>query len=352
MARYDEVYSTSLKIISKKLKWPAVLGIQTGHVLNMTVSRRELVRQDKVSRSFDEIYGTNTAGRAPVETLQIESANKEHGNPYDPVPVSVFTKLLDDIKVKHEDYVFLDLGSGKGRTLLLASNYRFKKIIGVEYSQPLHTVALENIAQYRSERRRCFNVELVHIDATEYAIPSEPTVCFLYNPFDENIMRAVLTKFRESLVRCPRDMRFIYYVPLHVHLFDELGFSRDQLLLHEPTVEDVQEAMRDLSAFYDNLGDGHAAHGKLRAAQACYQASFAVREHQAKSDPGNAELQRDLSLSYAHLAYAHLLNTSQSTEARDALAAGRDILAGLVAQFPDGAQLQEDLGGSISKSRR
>ena len=309
----------------------------------MTVSRRELVRRNKVSRTFDEIYGTNTAGRVAVENLRIESPNSKHGNPYDPVPVSLFTKLLENVNVRHEDYIFLDLGSGKGRTLLLASNYPFRKIIGVEYSQPLHAVALQNIVQYHSDHRRCFNVESVHIDATEYEIPLEPTICFFYNPFDETIMRAVLAKFRESLERCPRDIKFIYYVPQCVHLFDELGFSRDQLLVHEPTVADVQEAMRDLSAFYDNLGDVQVAQGKLQAAQACYQASFAVREHQAKSDPGNGELQYDLSLSYAHLAYCHLLSASQSTEARDALAAGREIMARLVAQFPDHALWERDL---------
>ena len=310
----------------------------------MTISRRELVRRNKVSRTFDEIYGTNTAGRVAVENLQIDSPNSKHGNPYDPVPVSLFSKLIENVKVRHEDYVFLDLGSGKGRTLLLASNYPFRKIIGVEYSQPLHAVALQNIAQYRSDHRRCFNVELLHIDATEYEIPLEPTVCFFYNPFDETIMRAVLTNFRESLERRPRDIKFIYYVPQCVHLFDELGFSRDQLLLHQPTVTDVQEAMRDLSAFYDNLGDVQVAQGKLRAAQACYQASFAVREHQAKSDPGKGELQYDLSLSYTHLAYAHLLSARQSTKARDALAAGREIMARLVAQFPEHAQWRRDLG--------
>jgi SAM-dependent methyltransferase len=309
----------------------------------MTVSRRELVRQDKTSRSFDEIYGTNTAGRITVENLQIESANRKHGNPFDPVPVSLFTRLLDSVKVRHEDYVFLDLGSGKGRALLLASNYPFKQVIGVEYSQPLHAVALQNIVQYRSDHRRCFNVASVHIDATEYEIPLEPTICFFYNPFDETIMRAILTNFRKSLERCPRDIKFIYYVPQCVHLFDELGFSRDQLLLHEPTAVDVQEAMRDLSAFYDNLGDVQVARGKLRAAQACYQASFTVREHQAKSASGNAELQYDLSLSYAHLAYSHLLMANQSTEARDALAAGREIIARLVAQFPDQARWKQDL---------
>lgn len=103
------------------------------------------------------------------------------------------------------------------------------------------------------------------------------------------------------------------------------------------------EVGRTVRPFYDNLADQQVAQGRLQAAQACYQASFAVREHQAKSDPGNGELQYDLSLSYAHLAYSYLLSASQSTEARDALAAGREIMARLVAQFPDHALWDRDL---------
>ena len=209
---------------------------------------RKSAKKYKIPRSFDEIYGTDTAGCITVENLQIESANRRYGHPYEPMPIRSFQKLLKTVKVRHDDYVFLDLGSGKGRTLLLASHYSFKKVIGVEYALDLHTVALKNIAQYRSHRRRCFNVESVHIDATKYAIPLEPTICFFFNPFNEKIMRTVLTKFRKSLDRYPRDVKFISYIPRNVHLFDELGFSRSQLLLQEATVHDFREAAVDRAA--------------------------------------------------------------------------------------------------------
>jgi SAM-dependent methyltransferase len=208
----------------------------------------KVARKSRVFRSFDEIYGTDTAGSITVENLQIESANKRHGSPYEPMPIRTFKKLLKIVKVRHDDYVFLDIGSGKGRTLLLASNYSFKKVIGVEYALDLHLAALKNIDQYRSHRQRCFNVESVHIDAAEFEIPLEPTICFFFNPFDEKIMRTVLTKFKKSIERHPRDVRFISYIPRHVHLFDELSFSGDQLLLQEATLRDIKDSASDRAA--------------------------------------------------------------------------------------------------------
>jgi SAM-dependent methyltransferase len=210
----------------------------------MAISTCGLARTHKSYRSFDEFYGTDTTYVA-VENLQIDSANKEHGHPYEPMPMRLFEKLLKRMKVRYEDYVFLDLGSGKGRTLLLASNYPFKKVTGVEYSLYLHKVALKNIAQYKSRHQRCFNVESVHMDATEYTFPLEPTILFFFNPFDEKIMRTVMTKIRKSLDRHPRDAKFLYYIPRHAYLFYELGFSRDQLSFHEATLRDVRESVRD-----------------------------------------------------------------------------------------------------------
>jgi SAM-dependent methyltransferase len=205
----------------------------------------ELVRKYKAARSFDEIHGADTAGGITVENLQIESANRKHGHPYEPMPPRLFERLLKSAKVRHQDYVFVDFGSGKGRTLLLASHYPFKKVIGVEYALDLHTIALKNIAQYRSRDRRCFNIEAVHIDAAEYVVPLEPMICFFFNPFDEKIMKAVLTNFKKSLDGHPRDVKFIYYMPRHVHLFDELNFSRSQLTAREATSEDFQESAQD-----------------------------------------------------------------------------------------------------------
>jgi hypothetical protein len=58
---------------------------------------------------------------------------------------------MAELEVDHRRYVFLAYGSGKGKALLLASDYPFRRIIGVEYSEPLHRAAIRDSVQ-RSPR--------------------------------------------------------------------------------------------------------------------------------------------------------------------------------------------------------
>jgi hypothetical protein len=56
-------------------------------------------------------------------------------------------------------YTFVDMGSGKGRMLLLAAEYPFRQIQGVEFAVELHDQATANIHRYTSARRRCARIE-------------------------------------------------------------------------------------------------------------------------------------------------------------------------------------------------
>jgi hypothetical protein len=82
--------------------------------------------------------------------------------------------------------------------------------------------------------------------------------------------------------------------------------------------------------------------GNLAAALTSYQASLAIRERLAKSDASNAGWQHDLSFSYGNLAIVYL-KSKQVSQAREALAAGRAILAPLTEQHPEFAQWKQGL---------
>jgi hypothetical protein len=84
------------------------------------------------------------------------------------------------------------------------------------------------------------------------------------------------------------------------------------------------------------------AQGDLKAALKSYSDSLAIRERLAKSDPGSAGWQRDLSVSYKNLAKAYR-KSNETAKARDALAVGRAIVGKLVEQHPDQAQWKQDL---------
>ena len=59
---------------------------------------------------------------------------------------------------------------------------------------------------------------------------------------------------------------------------------------------------RDLSVSFDKVGDVQVAQGDLAGALKSYRDGLAISERLAKSDPGNAGWQRDLAVSYGNLA--------------------------------------------------
>jgi SAM-dependent methyltransferase len=106
-------------------------------------------------------------------------------------------------------YVFVDYGSGKGRVLLIAAEYPFKQIVGVEFSPELHTICAENIRRALPER----NIELVCGDAADYILPDLPAVLFFYHPFQRLVMQEVVRNVEASWLRAPRDLWLIYSNP-------------------------------------------------------------------------------------------------------------------------------------------
>ncbi|MFZ0536633.1 MAG: class I SAM-dependent methyltransferase, partial [Candidatus Sulfotelmatobacter sp.] len=114
--------------------------------------------------------------------------------------------------------IFLDLGSGKGRALLMASDYPFRRIVGVELLPALNDAAQDNICKYRSESQKCFAMESICGDAAEFAFPDEPTVLFLFNPFPESGLRNVIANLEQSLREHPRRVYVLYHNPLLEHV--------------------------------------------------------------------------------------------------------------------------------------
>jgi len=133
----------------------------------------------------------------------------------------IFDTLLSAAKIDLREFVFVDLGSGKGRTLLMASDYPFHKIIGVELLPSLHQSAQENIAAYKSENQKCFAMKSFCGDACEFAFPGKPLVLYLFNPLPEDELVRVLKNLQTSLEKNLRDAFVLYHNPLlEKHLSD------------------------------------------------------------------------------------------------------------------------------------
>ena len=89
--------------------------------------RLELERQD----GFDTKYGTDTSSLVSLEDLDLAGENKPRAVLYWPSLQRTVEKMLGSLDIDHRQFTFVDIGSGKGRVLMRASFYPYRRIIGV-----------------------------------------------------------------------------------------------------------------------------------------------------------------------------------------------------------------------------
>jgi predicted RNA methylase len=146
---------------------------------------------------------------------------------YQAVDPEDFHAVVSALPIRFEDHVFIDYGAGKGRALLMATRYPFRRIIGVEYSPRLASIAVQNLRTYNG-RRACAEVEVCVRDAADYELPLEPLVLFFFNPFGRQVMAAVAARVAASWRSHPRPITVIYLTPYEAETWEATGiFHRD-----------------------------------------------------------------------------------------------------------------------------
>ena len=178
----------------------------------------------RVRLEFDWKYGVDTEGSILLSKLNIESPNRVHGANYGATPPDIFWQALTRLDVNHRDFIFVDLGSGKGRAVLLASEFPFKEIIGVEFSPELNSIAQENVRRYKSKSQKCSCIKLLCTDFIDFHIPEEPVLFFLYYPCKEPIMRLLVQHIKTSVITCPRSIYIVYVNPQLSHMIEDANF--------------------------------------------------------------------------------------------------------------------------------
>jgi hypothetical protein len=173
---------------------------------------------------FDRRFGVETSGL--VHPSQFAGLAGEDADPhhYKAIRPEDFHAAVSTLAVRHEEFEFVDYGSGKGRALLLASDYPFPRITGVEFSPELHQAALRNVARYRGPAQRCWEIGSLCADAAAFDPPDAPCVLFFYDPFGERLMSAVLDRIGKSLARRPREIYIVYCQPRLRELLSQRPF--------------------------------------------------------------------------------------------------------------------------------
>ena len=178
---------------------------------------------------FDRKYGTDTSG------IDLSIANNIDDNEvrdnairYQSAPRRVTKYMIASLDVDCEKFDFIDFGSGKGRALLVASEFPFRRIIGIEISEKLHKLAKRNVEIYNNPAQRCFNIDLRCMNATTFPLPETNTVFHFYHPFMPGVLRPVLQNIGESLKKTPRRIFILYLFDFEnvKRVFDEMSFLK------------------------------------------------------------------------------------------------------------------------------
>lgn len=161
---------------------------------------------------FDLCYGTETLRRVELNTLNLESEHKRDATWYQPTQAKPLRDILRKLDLP-KDGVFVDLGSGKGRVLLIAAQFRFRNVVGVEFSPELCEIARDNVKVFTQRTDITARIDVVESDVATYSIKPDHKVFFMNNPFEEVVMNRVLANLRSSVTQFPRKIWLIYHNP-------------------------------------------------------------------------------------------------------------------------------------------
>lgn len=171
---------------------------------------------------FDLRFGLNTTRWVNLDHLKINSENKHRGRAYQPTRLRPFKKLMDRLDFP-KDSIFVDFGAGKGRVLLAAGRYGFRKIVGVEFSPELCQEARKNLDLFKQKTDLNIEVEIIEADAAYYQIADGENIFFMFNPFDNGVMSKLLENVQMSLQKNPRKIWLIYNNPIYQNTIEQQG---------------------------------------------------------------------------------------------------------------------------------
>jgi SAM-dependent methyltransferase len=190
------------------------------------------VKDGLIRHPFDLEFGVRTSGLVAGRHLHAGHRHERHATAYYAVAPSVFQAMIVRWRCCRpqapiDEFTLIDLGAGMGRALLLASEYPFRHVVGVEFHPTLARIGRRNLAVWRAAGRARASMQMVCRDATEYELPAGPCVVFLFNPFGGPVLRKVLRNWGRGLSGRAGLLDILYVNNQEENVFEQHpGFTR------------------------------------------------------------------------------------------------------------------------------
>ena len=174
-------------------------------------------------------YGTNTFIPVELKDLTITNGDRKIASRYEAVSFYMLEKLLSAFQKISTLTSVIDLGSGKGRVLMVAPHFGFTDITGIDFAKELCEQAIANM----KEKEKYFpeiKWRVINENVEDYDIGSQDSVFFMFNPFTEIVLERFLEKLDHSCHEFPRSIYFLYASPQHQQLLLDTGYA---IVYHE-----------------------------------------------------------------------------------------------------------------------
>jgi SAM-dependent methyltransferase len=175
---------------------------------------------------FDLLHGTDTGGL--IHEVASGHPSAAHSTAYWGTAPSLLRGALARWAVTlpagltPADYTFLDVGSGKGRVLMLASELPFRRILGVELDPGLVAIAHANLALWSRTPHPCTRLETLATDILDLPLPSGPLLIYLFNPFNQSLMQNFADYLQDELLKRDIGIDILYTRPDHASILEAI----------------------------------------------------------------------------------------------------------------------------------
>lgn len=164
---------------------------------------------------YDRRRRVETRGKATMSEMGVSGPLADHGTGFQSVNEGHLRRVFDEMAFPLESG-FVDIGSGKGKPLIIAAEYGFHPVVGVELVESLCAVARANI-------ERLGLAEKVRVECTngvDYSFGRERVV-FLNNPFDAEFLSTMVRRLTEAMAGSDRPAWVLYGNPTWRHVFED-----------------------------------------------------------------------------------------------------------------------------------
>jgi hypothetical protein len=173
------------------------------------------VKDGLVRHPFDLEFDVRTSGLVAGRHLASGHRHDRHATAYYAVAPSVFRGMIVRWRrlkppAPIDEFTFFDVGAGMGRAMMLAAEYPFRALLGVELNPTLARIGRRNLARWRAAGRARAPMRLICGDAAELELPAGPCVAFLFNPFNGPVLRRVLQSWSRTLAARREELDILY----------------------------------------------------------------------------------------------------------------------------------------------